>query len=113
MITVGFLTNLVAAIVMPTLPTYLESLGSRDYVNGWVLSATGVATAIANPILGFWSDRRGVKEVTLHLPMPPLLFLPLALRSLLSAKITSPLIHINVMSFLNSFSRDLSLRNSE
>src|SRR5688572_25631320 len=67
MIALGFLTNLSATLIMPSLPAYLEWMGAPGYLNGWVLSATGVATAIANPILGFWSDRRGVKEVSLML----------------------------------------------
>lgn len=66
MIFISFLSNFVFSIVIPSLPAFLVSLGAPPYLNGWAVAANSAGTFLASPLLGFWSDRRGVKEVINH-----------------------------------------------
>lgn len=63
MIFLSFLSNTVFSIVIPSLPHFLEEVGAPAYLNGWAVAANSAGTFLASPLLGWWSDRRGVKEV--------------------------------------------------
>lgn len=63
MMFVGFLTNLVSSIVIPSLPKFLVEVGSPAYLNGWVSASLSLGSILFSPAIGYWADRRGVKEV--------------------------------------------------
>lgn len=48
---------------MPSLWPYLEVYGSPQWLLGWVVAAYSAGQFIASPLMGWWANRRPVREV--------------------------------------------------
>lgn len=62
MIFINFLSFVCFAIVLPSLWPFLKSFGVNQSWTGWAVAVNSGGTFLASPILGKWTDLRGVKE---------------------------------------------------
>jgi len=62
MIFINFLSFVCFAIVLPSLWPFLKSFGVDQSWTGWAVAVNSGGTFLASPILGKWTDWRGVKE---------------------------------------------------
>jgi len=62
MIFINFLSFVCFAIVLPSLWPFLKSFGVNQSWTGWAVAVNSGGTFLASPLLGKWTDWRGVKE---------------------------------------------------
>jgi MFS family permease len=60
---IGFIANCEYGVVMPSIWSYLQSIGGSESQLGFALSASSFAQLCFLPVFGFWSDKRTMREV--------------------------------------------------
>ena len=51
------------AVLQPTFPLYITSLGGSPLIVGLVIASFGVMSVVSRPILGYWADRWSITGV--------------------------------------------------
>ena len=51
------------ALLQPTFPLYITSLGGTPFIVGLVIASFGVTSVISRPIIGYWADRWSITGV--------------------------------------------------
>eukprot|EP00026_Physarum_polycephalum_P003682 Phypoly_transcript_03695.p1 GENE.Phypoly_transcript_03695~~Phypoly_transcript_03695.p1 ORF type:complete len:521 (+),score=50.99 Phypoly_transcript_03695:522-2084(+) len=63
MLTISFLSSISFSVALPSLWTYVTSLGGHLADLGWAIALHSAGTIVASPLLIAWSRRRTVREV--------------------------------------------------
>ncbi|EGG14848.1 hypothetical protein DFA_10721 [Cavenderia fasciculata] len=59
---IGFIANVEYGIVMPSVWQFIVSLDGTNNTLGWALSGFSLAQLIFLPLIGFWADKRTLRE---------------------------------------------------
>jgi len=57
MIFINFLSNVIFSIVLPSLPTFVETVGGSPSHVGWAVAVNSLGTFVTSPVFGWLADR--------------------------------------------------------